>query len=260
MKKLALMVLVGGCIVAYSLGNKVATASVPSSTDAAVTLVRQAFTATQAKLSAYEVHDWTTLRNQALSLSQIEDIGKNVATTLKINVRPEHVQSSKEEASVIFTGLRSPQDTAGSTQVSVQLMSMKLPQVPPQTVLVVREVTTTTVAGSMGATYQHVADAVSRVGGQPHINVTMIGYLQGTLPTGARAQVIQHAFVSTAGQPLQTMQDAYTSSTSGTVAAANVPFIESGMQKLNLQVALHKRNYQKDTKVLVGSPLITIEY
>ena len=260
MKKLAVMVLVGGCIVAYSLGNQVATASVPSSTDAAVTLVRQAFSVTGAKLSAYEVHDWTTLRNQALSLSQIEAIGKNVATALKINVRPQHVQSSKEEASVIYTGHRSRQGIAGSTQVTVQLMSMKWPQVQPQTVLVVREFTTTTSARTMGTAYQDTVNAVQRVGGQPHINVTMIGYLQGMLPTAARAQVIQHAFASTAGQPLQTMQDAYTSSTSGAVAAANVPFIASGMQKLNLQVALHKRNYQKDTKVLVGSPLITIEY
>ena len=260
MKKISLVAIAVVCLIAYHLGQKVASASVESSPTSAASLVATAFAATGAKLSEYEVHDWTTLQNKALTLSQLEAIGKQAAKVLAISTKPTWTRTSAGESTVLYAVHQVKKGANRSLQATIELMSMKFPNVTPQTVLVIRELVTTTNGFTMHDTYQRVQSAVLAAGGQPHLNVTMVGDLSGQLNTSARASVVQHVFACTGGTPLQGMQDAYTTSTSGDVPNFTGPSIRSGRQNLNLQVALHKRDYQKDTKVLVGSPIITIEY
>ena len=260
MKKLWLVVAAGVILFAYHMGQKVANASAELSTVSPVPLVARAFSATGAMLTEYEVHDWTTLQNKALTLSQMESIGGKVAKSLANSTRPTWKQTSAEESAVMYAYHQGKKGTTPSLQVTVELMSMKFPNIVPQTVLVIRELVTTTSDQTMENTYQRVQSAIMATGGLPHINVTMVGERRGLLSSSARANVVKRTFAFAGGTPLQGMQDAYTTSTSGEVPGIMVPSIRSGRQNLNLQVALHKRIYQKDTKVLVGSPIITIEY
>ena len=260
MKKISLVAIAVVCLVAYHLGQKVASANVESIPTSSVAMVKTAFTATGAKLSEYEVHDWTTLQNKALSLSQLEAIGQKAAMALAISTKPSWTRTTAGESVVMYASQQVHKGANFALQATVELMSMKFPNVTPQTALVIRELVNTTNGNSMSTTYQRVLSAVLATGGQPHLNVTMVGDLSGQLNTSARARVVRHVFACTGGTPLQGMQDAYTTSTSGDVPDFTGPSIRSGRQNLNIQVALHKRDYQKDTKVLVGSPIITIEY
>jgi hypothetical protein len=51
----------------------------------------------------------------------------------------------------------------------------------------------------------------------------------------------------------------YTTSVAG-YATRVLHSVLAGGQPVNLQVALHENSYRNCTKVLVGSPIITVEY
>ena len=260
MKKLWVAMLAASCVAAYSLGHQAATASAAPTPASPVALIERAFAATKATVTGFEVHDWTTLPHATMDVAGMEAIGRTVAKALQISPTPSSTAIRANEASVIYAGTQTLAKSSATLQVSAELMSMRFPEAPPQTVLVIRELASARSAQAAGRVYARVAAAVRRIGAAPEINVTLIGLLAKPLDTDARAQVIRRAFTSAGGNPLQGMQDAYTSSVSGYAQKTAAPSLLTGRQNLNLQVALHKRDYQKDTKVLVGSPIITIEY
>lgn len=259
MKKIILPILIGGWIVAYLLGQTFAEARDVQAPLAAVNLVAQTFTATGAKLTDYEVHDWTTLCNQALPKSELQQIGGKLAKELGVRSAPIFTRKGTTAWSIEYSDVGGLQQQSDKPAATVALMSMNPAGGTPQTVLAIRVTGSTRTTAIINKEYQQVEHVVQALGGQPQINVTMIGSLPRSLDTAARAGVIAKAYAKVAGKQLQIMQDPFTSSVAG-YAPANAPVLAAGRQKLNLQVAMYKSNRQKDTKVLVGNPVITIEY
>lgn len=87
-----------------------------------------------------------------------------------------------------------------------------------------------------------------------HLKGIETALIEGMLPTGmptAKQQtLIDHALHAVHAVVGKMISDAYTSSALGTF----------GMTTATLQIATHRDTRQDRTKVLVGCPLITVEY
>ena len=220
--------------------------------------IEQAFAATGAVYSGFEIHDWTTLSNTFDGEAGLQATAKRLAVELggKGLHFYGHVDPSNHVA--LFTGTYGTRD-----HLSVELASMRL--AAPQTVLVVRiwrqESTSpgSQAFARLPGMYANVEQAVQSVGGRPMVNASLFGHLAPLTPPEKRLQIIRSAFGAAGAAALQPMVLPYTTSVAG-FASAGVPYIVGGRQKLNLQVALHEDNFNHYTRVLVGSPILTVEY
>ncbi len=256
MKKLWVAVL-ASCAISYVVGQEVATAASPGA-ESSVALVESAFAATGARVTGFEVHDWTILPQATMSVARLRVLGQGIANELQIGTVTPLISKSVTEASVVYVGTMRFAGESGAVRVTVDLMGMRIPGAPVQTALVIQALANDD--GAVSEVDRRVAAAVQTTGATPSINVTMIGLLGKSLATSARAKVIRQSFASVDAREAQSEQDAYTSSVAGCANRIWAPAVRANGQPINLQVALHKRNEFKDTKVLVGSPVITLEY
>jgi len=252
MKKLAALVTLLGMFGSYTSGQALAHAFTPLQT-APIGYVQAAFMATKAKLTGYEVHDWTTLNDTFMTEQAAQALGKELVAKLHVtDVRLyKHVDSRDHVA--LWSG-----KVRGIT-ATVEVASMAIPTAPAQTVLVLRLLDSGEDSDTFATSYAAIGEAVRAVGGHVQENATLFGILPGALSGAHREQLIGSAFTRAGAEELQPMQSTYTTSVAG-FGKVGVPYEQAGAQKINLQVALHANSYNNVTRVLVGSPIITVEY
>ncbi len=258
-RKLMTLATVAACLAVYGAGRawaaRQAQADVPQQV---CNYIETAFRATGAAYSGFEIHDWTTLSDTFRPESALRATASRLAAELGGRHLHYYGHVDSRDHVALFTG------TYGTrSHLSVELASLRL--VPAQTVLVVRiwrqEATggAARVFSRLPAMYADVQRAVRSIGGRPTVNASLFGHIDRLLAPAQRSRTVDAAFGAVAALPLQPMVLPYTTSVAG-FAAAGIPYIVGGTQRLDLQVALHEDHFNHYTRVLVGSPILTVEY
>lgn len=259
MKKLALLGLVMATILSFSAGQTLAHAMHSPETNATPQFVEQAFAATHAHMTGFEVHDWTTLHNEFVPVQTLVTEAHTYAADLGLtNMHVFTHQDAQDHVAqwsgTVNFGPRAPRVTA-----TVEMASMVFPDAPAQTVLILRYLGFTDDEQVFPKAYARLAQAARYAGGVPKINATLFGTMPRMLAIKARARTIAAAFQAADAKPMQAMTYLYTTSIAG-FGAASVPTLRAGQQTIDLQVAMHENSFEQNTRVLVGSPIITLEY
>ena len=263
MKKLAIMGAVLGMLTSYVTGQALAQRFVSPSQVTVPAYLEKAFAATRSQLTGYEVHDWTTLSASFLPERQLRQADREVAVRLGVRHLKLYAHSDPHDHVALWTGTYAANPVRGAraedVKATVEMASLAFADAPSQTVLIVRLLASTNKEAGFAAAYAAVARVADKVTGHAEINATLFGSIPRLLDTHARAKRIHSAFIAAGARPLQSMTYTYTTSVSG-YGAGGVPALHAGKQNINLQVALHENGYKDVTRVLVGSPIITVEY
>lgn len=267
LKKLALLAALLGMVLCYLSGQAVARAVQPAQ-DAPTAYLWQAFRATGSRFTGFEVHDWTTLNQRFLKQQAVRQLSQAIARQLGMRAPRLYQHSDGRDHVALWSGvvnLASTGDAASkrvavsSLTATVELASMALPQAPAQTVLIIRLMANKTAAHTLATAYAATKQVVEAVGGRPQINETLFGELPGLRSAGERSRLIATAFAAAGARELEPMQSTYTTSVAG-YGKFPVDSAQANGQALNLQIAMHANSFKNVTKVLVGSPIITVEY
>lgn len=232
--------------------------SQPSSTP---NLVARAFRLTGARAAGFEVHDWTTTNTPFLAVSLLRQEARQTIARLGVAKPTGWVHQDSHQHVSFFSGtttVHSAQGAIIALTATVELASMNLPGQSPQTVLVVRLIAKQkSLAGSHAAFA--LVKSVLPAQGSSNVNEMAYGALPTMVSENNRAAKIRRVFSQVSGIAFQWSQDSYTTSAAGNSAQGGL-FLQAGKQDINLQVAMHTNDYNQTTRVLVGSPLITVEY
>ncbi len=262
MKKLK--VLAGAClfIALYQAGTMAgqawANVNHPSFTP---DLVEQAFQATSAHATGFEVHDWTTQNTAFLPVYVLKIEAKDLLYRLFANHITGFSHSDAHQHVSFLSGHTSIKTATGKTvplTATVELASMHLPGQSPQTVLVIRLLSNQHTLAGLHTAFS-LLQSVVPAKGSSNRNVMVFGQLPKMASQGSRTALIHKAFADVQGSATQWSQDAYTTSAAGGSAKGGLS-LPVGNQNITLQVAMHANGYNQTTRVLVGSPLITVEY
>lgn len=221
--------------------------------------VARAMAATGARMDGFEVHDWSVLSGGAQGLPELREEAGRIARALGMKQTGAYEHDAPNDRVALVTGTYD-----GSTTASVELASMQITASQMETVLVARidapgsPRKPPTLAEVVGA-YASVERAVREAAASPEVNVTLFGTLADMLGRSARASRVAAALAADGAKPQPGMADAYTTSVTGFSPAA-VPYDIAGGTRFDLQVALFEDNFHHSTGVLVGSPIITVEY
>jgi hypothetical protein len=220
----------------------------------AAPLLVQTFSATHARIERYSVRGWSVMQGKWMEFAEVYELARSLAVGMKIG--EERYEGSKKsgENEVRIYGQWDPQ-----TQVMVSVLSVARPDMDTQTVIsltVDRETDSLDRLGETLARMQQVASA------QGFLLETSTN-LQGTLPQPMDEQQQEtfiHQLLARAGatevEGLKTRRVTSISAYSPSIGQ----HILSREKPVNLQVALHADTYHRNTRVIVGSPLITVEY
>lgn len=247
----------GGRTFAESLENHSSVQTTP------ISYVGQAFRATGATMTGYEVHDWSTLTNTfedqaALRVQELRltrDIGLTDIQQVSHVDAADHVLVY--QGTIHISGASPSQQ--GAEMATIEMASMRFVSAPSQTVLIVRILETGSAETSLPVSYDEVERIIKEAGGQAQVNVTLFGTIHQMLSPQKRGQIVLHALRNVDARAAGSMADRYTTSTSA-YAANWGDAIMAGTQPMNLQIAMHENGYSQTTRVLVGSPIITVEY
>ncbi len=262
MKKLTVLAVAGLLIALYQAGTMAgqAWANVKGVT-ATPDLVEQAFQATGAIATGFEIHDWTTQNTAFLPVSVLQTQAKGVMVRLRADHITGFLHSDAHQHVSFLSGHTSVKTATGKNvplTATVELASMHLLGQSPQTVLVIRLLSNQhTLAGSHAAF--SLLQSVIPIKGSSNRNEMVFGQLSRMASKASRTALIDKAFADVAGHATQWSQDAYTTSAAGSSAKEGL-YLPIGNQNITLQVAMHTNGYNQTTRVLVGSPLITVEY
>lgn len=272
MKKIAVLALLAGLTVAYASGRVAAaemagstvwqTASQPGARSAAAAVapfVVRAFRATGARVTGFEVHAWSTLADGFETTGTLRSRALSVARALGFTGLALTVHDGRADHVVVWKGRYTNPSLGGTAVGTVEFASMEFPGQKPQTVCVARILAATGTAAALAPAYADIAAAVAVLHGDTAQNATLFGDKGTPLGTVARAALARKALATARAKPIGRMTITYTTSVSAYAPIA-VPTLPSGTQKIDLQVAFHENFYNKDTRVLVGSPIVTLEY
>ncbi|KUO95248.1 YwmB family TATA-box binding protein [Ferroacidibacillus organovorans] len=269
MRKLAsvaILLLLGGGLT-YQAGQAVA-ARVDAQPAA---FVPETLSATFAHMKAtpqrFEVHAWLTLKQvdgtQAALRQEALGIAKNfgsssaqagahtVATKVSVHARQ---QPNMDVVAVTETLPGMPGSVA-----SVLCATLTYPNAPAQTVAVIRITAPYETSADFLLSYERVVRIAHEVTAHPEVNATLMGSVARELSAKSRMNLLssamQHLYVN---RPHVTSYT-YTSVMSGE-SALTLPNLAVGKGLQNIQVAAHANSFTHRTEILVGSPMITVEY
>ena len=207
-----------------------------------------AFHETKAAVTGYEVHTFVDEKNTWQTAPILQQAIRHRFIALNSILQMLTTKTSTMRQDVLGTGYREEQVGKERVRelVTVQIASFWQGK-QAMTLQVERIVAKRSDLAGLQAAYTALAQ-----GGHPKGIETAL--IQGMLPTGmptAKQQtLIVRALHAVHAVPGKMISDAYTSSTLGTF----------GMTTATLQIATHRDTRQDRTKVLVGCPLITVEY
>jgi hypothetical protein len=221
--------------------------------------VARALAATGARMNGFEVHDWSNLSSRAESLPTLRAEAERVVRAFGMKRTGAYEHDAANDRVALVTGTYD-----GNATASVELASMQLTASQMETVLVARIADTGSgrkppALAEVAGAYLSIERATRAVAAQPDVNVTLFGSLANMLGRAARASRVAAALAADGAAAQPGMADAYTTSVTG-FSPAPVPYDIAGQTRFNLQVALFENNFHHSTRVLVGSPIITVEY
>jgi TATA-box binding len=217
-------------------------------------LVSKAFTSTGAKQTGYSVHDWSVIDEQYHTKQDLQALGERLNKTLQIH-NPVTYESANGSQNVYQ--IRGNWDS--KTSISMMLTSMLFPGKNPQTTLVIRAESSAQGLRELPTYIDQIKKTIALTNARPQISTCIQGFLSDRMNTVERNQLISKTLSSVNANELEGVRSDLVASISG-YSPMSQDFITTNGKKMNLQVAIHYDSYRHQTQVLVGSPIVTIEY
>lgn len=252
MKKIGILgILFCMVIAAFSYYSTQSTVAVESDTGE---FLSKAFAVTKADVEGYTVHNWSVVDKKYKTIDELKKMGTMMNRTLGIQDAKESLEQQGDQNSYALRGT-----WKNGSKVQLVLNSMKFQDHTPQTVLVLRVENETSDLSDYSQSIQVVRETALQVKAIPQISTCIKGLLADKMENGTSNALIKQVFQKVKAKEVEGVRTDLVTSVSG-YSPLSKDYIVTNGQQMNLQVAVHYDSYQGKTRVLVGSPIVTIEY
>lgn len=252
MKKLAytvlLICLIIGVIYAYPVNSSFAKEMHMGD------MLNHAYEATQADPTGYYVHDWSVVNASFVGMEELMTMAKQVNTVLQIP-NPQEYKSQIGKQNVYQLHGKWGADT----DVSLIFNSMNLEEHPAQTTMVIKIEREGRNVKDITQSIEKVKKSAAKISVTPQISTCIKGFMDDRIKPTDRDQLIKRVFSSVHANEIEGIRSDLLTSVSG-YSPLTKEHIMTNEKKMNLQIVVQWDEYQKRTLVLVGSPIVTIEY
>ncbi|TCP57754.1 TATA-box binding protein [Tumebacillus sp. BK434] len=252
MKKIGILGIIC-CLIAAAFSLFSARETIAEKADTGAFL-NMAFAETGADVEGWQVHNWSALDKEYKSADDLKALGLSLNKTFAIQQAQESVQAQGDQAS--FT-LRGKWQNGAAAQLT--LTSMKFQNHAPQTVLVLRVERDAKDLGDYAAAIKRVSETAKLANTTPQISTCIKGLRADKMDNVARNSMVKAVFQEVKAKEIEGVRSELVTSVSG-YSPLTKDYIVTNGNKMNLQVAAHFDETLGKTRVLVGTPIVTIEY
>lgn len=217
-------------------------------------VLEQAFHATHAQVEQYSVRGWALMKGKWMEREEAIHLANRLASSMNMKGMEEQVSEKTDETQVKIYG-----EWDDQTHIGISVLSMKHPQMDVQTVAIVKIDDTTRSLDQLDKTWAQLQKAAYINGIPMEIGTTLQGTVNIRMNEQQQGQWIKDAFSSVGAKEVEGFQSPLLTSLS-----AYSPKIEdniiSNKHAVNLQIAVHDDTFHQTTRVVLGSPVITVEY
>jgi len=214
----------------------------------------RAMTATGAEIEGYVIHNWSVIDKEYRTLEELRTLGRKLNKTLGIQESEESADHAGDTASYSLRGA-----WKNGAQTQIVLKSMKFQDHAPQTALVIRVERDTNDLSDFSPSIQKVRETASAASTVPQISTCIKGFLADKMKNGESNALVREVFSTVKAKEIEGVRSDLVTSVSG-YSPLSKDYIVTNGNKMNLQVAVHDDAHHGKTRVLVGSPIVTIEY
>jgi Tfp pilus assembly protein FimT len=216
--------------------------------------LNRAFSVTKADVEGYTIHNWSVIDKDYKSVEQLKQLGTKLNKTFQVLNAKESIDQQDDQNSYALRGT-----WQNGAKVQLMINSMKFQDHAPQTVLVVRVENETSDLSDYSQLIKIVRETAQQAHTIPQISTCIKGLLADKMEDGASNALVKEVFQKVKAKEVEGVRSDLVTSVSG-YSALSKDYIVTNGQKMNLQVAVHYDANQGKTRVLVGSPIVTIEY
>lgn len=214
----------------------------------------KAFAVTKADVEGYTIHNWSIIDKEYKSAEQLKKLATSLNKTFQVQNAKEAIDQKDDQNSYALRGT-----WTNGAKVQLMINSMKFQDHAPQTVLVIRVENETSDLSDYSQLIKIVRETALQAKTIPQISTCIKGLLADKMEDGASNALIKEVFQKVNAKEVEGVRTDLVTSVSG-YSASSKDYIVTNGQKMNLQVAVHYDSYQSKTRILVGSPIVTIEY
>jgi hypothetical protein len=218
----------------------------------------EAFLASKAHPTGFEVHDWTQVNRQFMTVRQLSILAKKLQQELRVRNAKVTQKAVGKETYVAVRGLA----TDGGT-VAIFLSSFQGQQGSGQTVLVIREDVSHLhphdVHKNLSNDLETVAKATAELHLSSQISACIQGYVGDRMEDGQQDKLAARVMQAVHAQRVEGIKTGLLTSISA-YSPLGSTFITGNGHKMNLQIAVHYDDYHQRTNVVIGTPIITVTY
>ncbi len=214
----------------------------------------EAFAETSAAVEGWQVHNWSLLANELKSLDELKRLGQELNGSFGIQNVKETSEQKGDQAQYALRG-----EWHGGADAQLVLTSMKLTNQAPQTVLVLKIERATDDLSDYSQAIQQVEATAGAASAIPQINACIKGLRTGKMDDVELNSLVKKVFQKVKATEIEGVRSELVTSVSG-YSPLTKDYIVTNGNKMNLQVAAHYDGHLGKTRILVGSPIVTIEY
>lgn len=217
-------------------------------------ILSKAVQATGASVQQVSVNGWSQLPLRDLTDEQMQSLVRQVMTGLNAGEYQATAKKSERYRMLRADAIHDRFHAAAIIQVLYPSVEGKAPEV-----YMVVNVESGAENGDAAAWQQKIGEIISNAGGSPRLTTCLIGWLDGKLEDGDRANRLHQAFKMINTETIDTLDNPEFSSYTGFTAVLP-DYLEVGDKKMNINMAMRYSPYDNRTYVTVGSPVISREY
>lgn len=216
--------------------------------------LRDAFTATDGSVEGYSIHNWSVIDKEYHGVDQLKVMAQQLNRTFGIENVKESSGGQGDQNSVTLRGT-----WKNGADVQLVVQSMRLTDNAPQTALVLRVERETKDLQDYGQAIEKVRETALSQQTVPQISTCVRGFLPDKMKDGESNTLVKRVFQKVKAKEIEGVRSDLVTSVSG-FSPLSKDYIVTNGNKMNLQVAVHYDAYQGKTRIVVGSPIVTIEY
>jgi hypothetical protein len=181
-------------------------------------------------------------------------LGQNLNKAFGIQNAKETIEQRGDQTSYTLRG-----EWQNGAAAQIVMTSMKFQSHAPQTVLVLRVERETKDLDDYSQSIKRVAETAKLANSIPQISTCIKGLRADKMEDVALNEMVKNVFAKVKAKEIEGVRSELVTSVSG-YSPLTKDYIVTNGKKMNLQVAAHYDGHLGKTRVLVGSPIVTIEY
>jgi hypothetical protein len=252
MKKIGLLGIIA-CLVITAFGFMSYKQTLAQTSETGEFLMK-AFATTDAEVEGYTINNWSVVDKEFRTADQLKGMAGQLNRTLNIQNVNGTPDTQGDQVSYTLRGT-----FKDGANVQLVLKTMKFQEHAPQTVLVVSLDHATKDLNQYPQEISTVRQTAIAAKSVPQISTCIKGLLADKMKSGDSNALVNDVFRKVNAKEIEGVRSDLVTSVSG-YSPLTKDYIFTNGNKMNIQVAVHYDAYQGKTRVLVGSPIVTIEY